>query len=43
VRWVTLDMSDSYRNFAKNFFPNAHLVADKFHVLRLLSQPAPTP
>jgi len=37
VRWVTLDMSDSYRNFAKNFFPNAQLVADKFHVLRLLN------
>ena len=29
-------MSDSYRNLAKNFFPYAHLVADKFHVRRLL-------
>jgi len=37
VRWVTLDMSDSYRSFARNFFPNAQLVADKFHVLRLLT------
>jgi transposase len=37
VRWVTLDMSDSYRSFARNFFSNAQLVADKFHVLRLLT------
>ena len=27
----------SVRTFAKGFFPNATLVADKFHVLRLLS------
>jgi transposase len=37
VSWVTLDMCDPYRNWAQNFFPNAKLVADKFHVLRLLS------
>jgi len=37
VRFVTLDMSDPYRSFAKRFFPNARLVADKFHVLRLLN------
>ncbi len=37
VRWVSLDMSDAYRSFAKGFFPNAQLVADKFHVLRLLT------
>ena len=37
VRWVALDMSDSYRNFARDFFPNAQLVADKFHVLRLVT------
>jgi transposase len=37
VRFVTLDMSDTYRSFAKGFFPNARLVADKFHVLRLLN------
>jgi transposase len=39
VRWVALDLSDGYRNFAREFFPNAQLVADKFHVLRLI-QPA---
>ena len=37
VRWVSLDMSDSYRSFARSFFPNAQLVADKFHVLRLIT------
>ncbi len=37
VRWVSLDMSDSYRRFARSFFPRAQLVADKFHVLRLLT------
>jgi transposase len=37
VRNVVLDMGDPYRSFAKRFFPNARLVADKFHVLRLLS------
>lgn len=37
VRLVALDMSDTYKSFAKRFFPNARLVADKFHVLRLLN------
>ena len=36
VRFVTLDMSDTYRKFVRDFFPNATLVADKFHVLRLI-------
>lgn len=36
VRHVALDLCDPFKNFAKNFFPNASLVADKFHVLRLL-------
>lgn len=37
VRYVTLDLCDPFKNFARDFFPNAELVADKFHVLRLLS------
>jgi transposase len=37
VRWVSLDMSDSNRGFARSLFPRAQLVADKFHVLRLLT------
>lgn len=37
VRLVTMDMSGPYRSFTKAFFPNATIVADKFHVLRLLN------
>lgn len=37
VKWVALDMSDTYRGFAYTHFPNAKLVADKFHVLRMFS------
>jgi transposase len=37
VRQIALDLSDGYKTFAKEFFPNAELVADKFHVLRLLT------
>jgi Transposase len=40
VRWVALDLSDGYRRFARDFFPNAQLVADKFHVLRLVQPTA---
>lgn len=36
VRTVVLDMSKAYRAFARTRFPNAMLVADKFHVIRLL-------
>ena len=37
VRVVAIDMCDPYKSFAKRFFPNARIVADKFHVLRLLT------
>ena len=36
VKLVTLDLSDSYKSFAKKFFPNAELIADRFHVQRLI-------
>lgn len=36
VKLITLDMSDSYKSFAKSFFPNAKIVADRFHVQRLI-------
>ena len=36
VRAVVMDLSEPYRNFAEEFFPNATIVADKFHVVRLL-------
>lgn len=37
VKVVVIDMSSTYKSFAKKFFPNAKLVADKFHVLRLFT------
>lgn len=37
VKVIVIDMSSSYKSFAKKMFPNAVLVADKFHVLRLLT------
>jgi transposase len=37
VQWATIDMCDPYRNFIHSFFPQAKIVADKFHVLRLLT------
>lgn len=37
VKWVTIDMSDTYRGFALEHFPNAQIVADKFHVLRMFT------
>lgn len=37
VRLVAIDLADSYKSFVFKYFPNAEIVADKFHVLRLLS------
>lgn len=35
VEEVTIDMCDPFKKFVREFFPNARLTADKFHVLRL--------
>jgi transposase len=37
VKNVVLDMSDPFKKFAKLFFPQARLIADHFHVIRLLN------
>ena len=37
VKNVVLDMSDPFKKFAREFFPGARLVADHFHVVRLLN------
>ena len=37
VRVACIDLTRGYRSFCWNYFPNAKIVADKFHVLRLLS------
>ena len=39
VKWVTLDLCDPFKKFARSYFPQAELIADKFHVLRLLNGP----
>jgi len=37
VQNVVLDLCDPFKKFAREHFPNATIVADKFHVLRLLN------
>lgn len=36
VKVVCIDLSQTYRNFVKRFFPKAFIVADRFHVVRLV-------
>jgi transposase len=36
VRVVCIDMSSSYRAIVRKWFPNAKIVADRFHVIRLV-------
>lgn len=36
VKNVIVDLSPTFRSFAKEFFPNARLIADKFHVIKLI-------
>lgn len=38
VRVVVMDLSETYRSIIKKYFPNARIVADRFHVVRLLNQ-----
>lgn len=37
VQVVVMDMSDTYRRIAQRYFPNAVIVADRFHVVRLIN------
>lgn len=34
---VVMDLSETYRQIAKKYFPNAMIVADRFHVIRLVN------
>jgi len=38
VRMVCIDLSSSYRSLVRKHFPNARIVADRFHVVRLINQ-----
>ena len=35
VRVVVMDLSETYRQIVQKYFPNAKIVADRFHVVRL--------
>jgi transposase len=37
VQVVVMDLSETYRSIVKKYFPNAMIVADRFHVVRLLN------
>ncbi len=37
VRVVCIDMSSTYRSLIRRYFPNARIVADRFHVVRLVN------
>lgn len=36
VKVVCMDLSSTYRSIVKKYFPNAMIVADRFHVIRLI-------
>lgn len=36
VRVICMDLSTTYRSLVKKYFPNAKIVADRFHVIRLM-------
>ena len=38
VQVVVMDLSETYRSIARRYFPNAMIVADRFHVVRLINQ-----
>ena len=38
VRLVTMDLSETYRGIVHKYFPNARIVADRFHVVRVVMQ-----
>lgn len=37
VKVVVMDLSETYRSIIKKYFPNAMIVADRFHVIRLIN------
>ena len=36
VKIVCMDLAPGYKSLAKELFPNARIVADKFHVIKLV-------
>ena len=37
VRIVVMDLSETYRSICRKYFPNAQIVADRFHVIRIVN------
>lgn len=37
VKIVVIDLSETYRSIIKKYFPNAKIVTDRFHVVRLIN------
>ena len=37
VKIVVMDLSETYRRIVRLYFPNAQIVADRFHVVRLVN------
>ncbi|MBC7740985.1 MAG: transposase [Bdellovibrionaceae bacterium] len=37
IKVLVIDMSNGYRSLIKEFFPNANNIADKFHMLWLIT------
>jgi len=37
VRFIIMDLSDTYRSIVRKWFPNAQIVSDRFHVVRLIN------
>ena len=38
VKFVVMDLSDTYRRIVQMYFPNAQIITDRFHVIRLVNQ-----
>ena len=37
VEYVVMDLSETYRSIVQKYFPNAKIIADRFHVIRLVN------
>jgi transposase len=38
VELIVMDLSETYRSIARKYFPMATIIADRFHVIRLVNQ-----
>ena len=38
VKYIVIDLSETYRSIIQRYFPNAKIISDRFHVVRLVNQ-----